>query len=626
MRSPVRGSSTIHIILLSFACTLVLFLLSSVAVIGTSSEAREAHIIQVMVNKGDWLLPTRNGLIPSKPPLHHWVAAGAGVAVGKVSEVVARLPSVVAGGLVLLLTGLLAANLARRVGGPSGGDASSSFESGPAVFGIAAMLILGTTYGFTYMGTDARVDMTFTFFLVAACSVMLRRLFSHVAEPRALVNLYREQDFFWFYLLCGLAVLAKGPLGIVLPLLLAAAATLSLFSPSEIFRNFLRPRWGWLVFVAVVSPWYVAGALQGSGGGLLSRQLVFENLQRFTGGEEVNSESFWFYFGSFARVAAPWSLLSAWCVLQWMLGRQKNAAASSREDRFGAAVRGLGYAFAAGFLFFSLASGKRHSYLLPLFPFLSIALAAVVLSWWNRQTRGVHARLRLVVRIWALGSAVILLFLPTLLLLPLVFPPRAIELGFPMQLTPLFFRAWLMLGTTSVAGFLAFYMLAQAPSWKNPVRAAWLIAFGAFTLLSTGTTLGNAVKNELKSFPAISSQVLGLLGEKPLSVIRSKGDEFFDPVLFYIEREATLIPPEVSRVPCGMGMVLARREFFDTFVAFAGTHGVELGEFHVFRSLGSELQGNEQDQIVLFSCQERSSRDEAESSIRLNQPREVLGT
>lgn len=140
--SSRRGTATLHVVLLAFACTLVLFLLSSVSVIGTSSEAREAHIVRVMVGTGDWILPTRNGLLPSKPPLHHWLAAGAGLMVGRVSEVVARLPSVLAGGLILLLTGLLALDLAQRAGSASVLGGGSGSERGPAVFAIFSMLIL----------------------------------------------------------------------------------------------------------------------------------------------------------------------------------------------------------------------------------------------------------------------------------------------------------------------------------------------------------------------------------------------------------------------------------------------------------------------------------------------------
>ena len=39
--------------------------------IASSSEAREAHVIADIVLNGNWLFPTRAGIIPSKPPLYH---------------------------------------------------------------------------------------------------------------------------------------------------------------------------------------------------------------------------------------------------------------------------------------------------------------------------------------------------------------------------------------------------------------------------------------------------------------------------------------------------------------------------------------------------------------------------
>lgn len=84
--------------------------------------------------------------------------------------------------------------------------------------------------------------MTFSFFLLAACVVLFKRLLTWIDEPRALVNLFREQDFFWFDLLCGLAVLSKGPLGVVLPWVVVAGGALSLFGIGETLKCLLRPR------------------------------------------------------------------------------------------------------------------------------------------------------------------------------------------------------------------------------------------------------------------------------------------------------------------------------------------------------------------------------------------------
>ena len=57
------------------------------------SEAREAQVIEVILRSNEWVLPLRNGIIPSKPPLFHWTGAALALIAGGVSEFLARLPS-----------------------------------------------------------------------------------------------------------------------------------------------------------------------------------------------------------------------------------------------------------------------------------------------------------------------------------------------------------------------------------------------------------------------------------------------------------------------------------------------------------------------------------------------------
>src|SRR6185436_4916755 len=44
--------------------------------IGHHAEAREGLVVQDILAHGHWILPRRNGELPSKPPLFHWIAAG----------------------------------------------------------------------------------------------------------------------------------------------------------------------------------------------------------------------------------------------------------------------------------------------------------------------------------------------------------------------------------------------------------------------------------------------------------------------------------------------------------------------------------------------------------------------
>src|SRR5436853_7072456 len=70
--------------------------------IGMHGEAREGLVVQDVGRDGRWILPLRNGEVPSKPPLFHWIAAGVGALVGPADAAV-RAPSALAAWLVVIL-------------------------------------------------------------------------------------------------------------------------------------------------------------------------------------------------------------------------------------------------------------------------------------------------------------------------------------------------------------------------------------------------------------------------------------------------------------------------------------------------------------------------------------------
>jgi hypothetical protein len=61
----------------------------------TRGEAREGLVVREMVARGEWILPQRQGMIASKPPLYHWLRAAAVRGFGW-SDTAGRLPWTVA--------------------------------------------------------------------------------------------------------------------------------------------------------------------------------------------------------------------------------------------------------------------------------------------------------------------------------------------------------------------------------------------------------------------------------------------------------------------------------------------------------------------------------------------------
>src|SRR3989442_7575087 len=109
-------------------------------------EPREGLVAREMLRAGDWILPLWNGsVVPSKPPLFHWLAAGAAALSGAgVTEHTLRAPSIALAGLVVLLVFL--------AGRAWGGEQ----------VGFMAALVLATTPQFLNEADDGRVDMTLT--------------------------------------------------------------------------------------------------------------------------------------------------------------------------------------------------------------------------------------------------------------------------------------------------------------------------------------------------------------------------------------------------------------------------------------------------------------------------------
>src|SRR5881296_1420801 len=109
-------------------------------------EAREGLVVREMLRTGDWILPLWNGsVMPSKPPLFHWLAAAAAALTGAgVTEHTLRAPSIALAGLVVLLVFL--------AGRAWGGEQ----------VGFMAALVLATTPQFLNEASDGRVDMTLT--------------------------------------------------------------------------------------------------------------------------------------------------------------------------------------------------------------------------------------------------------------------------------------------------------------------------------------------------------------------------------------------------------------------------------------------------------------------------------
>lgn len=313
----------------------------------TKGEPREAVQIWEEVHNGEWVLPLRNGHdLPSKPPLFHWLGGLASIALGEVSELSVRLPSAVLATLSVLLVFWLGA---RKWGVRSG---------------VFAGFILATNFEWMRAATAARVDMTLTAFLIAAF-VALDRLVSAPAPTAGAMMA--------FYLSIVLATLGKGPVGIVLPALVAVVYLAWRGDLGRLRR--MRALEGGLVAVGLAGAWYVAAIGEG-GSAFVHKQLWVENFGRFLAAEATGAgheHPLYYMIGGFFTGFAPWSFFVVPLAIHLHANRRR--------------LEALGYLyplvwFAAVFVFYSISQSKRTVYLLPVYP----AAALLLGDWWRRIT------------------------------------------------------------------------------------------------------------------------------------------------------------------------------------------------------------------------------------------------
>ena len=297
-----------------------------------------------MRRSGDPITPTLQGR-PwlEKPPLYYWLAGKAFSVLGE-NEAAARLPSVAAGLLFAGMTALVGARL---------------YGSAP---GLHAGFILGTAVlPFAY-ARAAAMDMLLAATVTTAIGLAGLRLLGiagRLAVPAACVAM-------------GLAALAKGPLGVVLPALVAGAYVLAT-QDWKLLRRLLSPT-GLLLFLLVAAPWYVL-VYRAQGQAFVDVFLLDHNVQRFTSTIHRHPGPWHYYIAVTLLGLFPWSGL----VVPAFAGLRLRA---SRPDLY------VFLWFLVPFVFFSAAGSKLPGYVLPCLAPLAILMGRAARDLLRDGARG----------------------------------------------------------------------------------------------------------------------------------------------------------------------------------------------------------------------------------------------
>ena len=306
-------------------------------------EGRYASVAREMLLSGDWLVPRLDGLpFFHKPPLFYWLDALAMRLFGA-SQFAARLAPAL--GAFAMGTALYLA--LRRWHGPR--------------VALTALGVLATAPMFFIGGQYANHDM-----LVAGCIAVA--VFGFAAASAS--GSRREWQIGWAG--CALALLAKGLIGIVLPLAVVGPWLLARRRWRAVAQG-LHP-WSWLPALVVAAPWFVAMQLRFPA--FFDYFVIEQHFRRFTQTSFNNAQPFWFFLAVLPLLTLPWSLAAPRALARaW---RERGAAAGPWLGLYGWWALVI-------VLFFSLPSSKLVGYVLPaLAPWcalLACGLAPIGRGW-----------------------------------------------------------------------------------------------------------------------------------------------------------------------------------------------------------------------------------------------------
>ena len=358
-----------------------------------SDEAFYAQAAREMVESGDWTTPHYNGQYRfEKPVLYYWLAALAYLVAG-VSELAARVPSALAG-LVLVLTTYACA---RRW-----------YDEGT---GLLAGAMTATSFGYVAVARQALPD------LLLACFITLGTWAALVAlvAPRPVGPDPRRR---WWLLVAGAALaggfLTKGPVGVALPAMVVGPLALwRCWSerasrpggiPGQVARLAVDVGLLAVVCLLLAGPWFAVMTAT-HGVAYLDRFFVDENVQRFVSEQYNARRPFGYYLPILVGGLLPWSplMLVWWRPLRRVLQR----ARSLQPVEIWLAVWAL-----APLLFYSVSIGQQPRYMLPILPPLAVLLARGVSCRLarSRVATGRPRRDRLLAVAGAIAGTVLVLF------------------------------------------------------------------------------------------------------------------------------------------------------------------------------------------------------------------------
>lgn len=325
-------------------------------------EGVNAEAAREMLDSGNFVVPRFNfQLRDAKPALLYWLQAGAYRLFG-VNEFAARLPSA----LAAMLSALLVYELARLMFGSSAG--------------LLAGIITVSSFLVCALARFANPDAI----LLASTCLTFLAFFAGYA-PRKPGDSPRQIWFVPIGIACGIGMLAKGPVALVLP---GTVILLFLIWQRQLALLWNRRLlWGAGAFALVALPWYAMVTIE-TRGAFAKGFFIANNFNRFMAPMEDHRGPIWYYPLVLLAGLAPWSIFLL-PTLWYAVSSSRRSTPVDRLLEVQELQRPMAIRFLLGWcavylVFFSLSATKLPNYTVPMYPALAV-LTADFLNRWRRR-------------------------------------------------------------------------------------------------------------------------------------------------------------------------------------------------------------------------------------------------
>ncbi|NEO35953.1 MAG: glycosyltransferase family 39 protein [Moorea sp. SIOASIH] len=515
------------------------------------TEPLFAEAARQMTVTGDWITPYFNGETRfDKPPLIYWLMAIGYRLIG-VNEWAVRLPSALS---AIALTGLAFYTLryygiSRPAAFTPDVDSTQHRDSkinpsypqrqlwlcawiGSTLMAVNLQTIIWARTGVSDMLLSGCVGGALLSFFLGYAHRNHRNTGAQelgssgttVAKSPSPPHKYPCRWYLACYVLIALAILTKGPVGIVLPTVIIGGFLLYLGNGREVLQEMCLFR-GIVIILALTLPWYVLVTLA-NGQGYIDSFFGYHNIQRFTRTVNRHAGPWYFYFPVVLVAFAPWSSYLPFAIARLKFWRRLRWRNSPRSTHLGLFAL---FWFVGIFGFFTIAATKLPSYVLPLIPAAAILLA---LLWSDQLT---HTRTLSWSAPVPLSPSMLLSSLFNLLLLIALASaiflapeyigsgPAAPDLPEQLQESGLMVRGGIIWSLTAIVAALLL--------WRRWLFGVWIVnlvgflAFLIFVLTPTFLLVDQVRQLPLRQLSAIavqekqSSEELIMIGFKKPSVV-----------------------------------------------------------------------------------------------------------